>query len=73
MKYVGGWNSKGWNILGVHKKFWFSGEGDHEKPIYNGGLPKKGDLRGCLARKRGWWFCGGGCWYPNAHYDLSYH
>ena len=44
MKYVGGWNSKGWNILGVHNKFWFSGEGDQEKPIYNGGLPKKGDL-----------------------------
>ena len=36
---------KNLNITGVHQKIQFLGRGGcHEKPIYRGELPKKGDL-----------------------------
>ena len=53
-------------------------QGGLKNPIYRGELPKKGelgrfaDLKGGLAKKQkgGWsFFCGGGAWYANAHYD----
>ena len=35
---------RNFNIMRVHRKFWFLGSVVHEKPIYKGGLPKKGSL-----------------------------
>ena len=46
--------------MGVHLKIQFSG--GFKKPIYKGGMPKKGKLRqlagfrGGMAKKRGWYF-----------------
>ena len=51
---------KNFNIFGVHWKIWLLRVRGHKKPIYRGGLPKKGGLDslliqggGGLARKRG--------------------
>ena len=58
---------KNFNILGVHWKIQLLGGGGLEKPIYKGGLPKKGqlgqlfDLRGAWQERGGWGvFEGGG-------------
>ena len=65
-----GLKMKNFNIMGIHWKIQFSGEGggSHEKPIYRGKCLKRGlgqfaDLRwgGGLAEEEGW--------YPNAPYE----
>ena len=38
---------KNFNILGVHWRIQLLGGEVHEKPIYRGGLPKKGGLGQC--------------------------
>ena len=51
--------------MGVHWKVQFLGGGVREKPIFSGWIAEKGrlgqsaDLKGGLAKKRGWYFWGG--------------
>ena len=40
------------NIMGIHWKFWFLGEGGYEKQIYREELPKKGGGLGQFADLR---------------------
>ena len=47
------------NNLGVHRKIWVLG-GVHEKPIYRGGLPKKGAWTIHTFKGGGWQEIGGG-------------
>ena len=66
---------KNFGVLGVHWKIRLLG-GEFTKNRYRGGdcLKREGlgqfaDLRGGLARKRGWCFWwGGGGWHTDAHY-----
>ena len=60
-----GLRMKNFNIMGFTEKSYVQGEkrGGHKKPIYREELPKKGgvfgqfaDLRGALAKKKGWCF-----------------
>ena len=63
---------KNFNIFGIYWKIWVLGGRVHEiqykgRDYLKSGLGKFADLKGTWQEKRG----GGGCWYPNAHFERS--